>query len=146
MDHILYKSEFTGIEVSIPVGGELPYYYYNNELDFDPWDAVRFLLKEEILFPTLNTDKIILMVDCSDIFAWATSDVEPINPEDIRSLFDHYLADNKFGVIVWCAKQRGEKPQAAVMRDFPMVWISHLENLKENSYDKLCKEFNSDEG
>jgi hypothetical protein len=66
------------------------------------------------------------LVDCSDFFAWGTSDAEPITMENIE-LFEQIhrsygfradLEEIDLASLLWCARVRGMRPQGAYYKYF----------------------------
>lgn len=55
-------------------------------------------------------------IDCSDVFFWGTSDLEPITPETL-SQFEQALDDaGEDGPTLYCARRRQMRPQGATYR------------------------------
>lgn len=62
-----------------------------------------------------DTDVLDFYVDCSDLFGWGVSDVEPVTPETLGEL-EQALKDCNHdgeGFYLYCARRRKMRPQGA---------------------------------
>jgi hypothetical protein len=103
----------------------------NGIIDYDPERILAILLLENQVF--LNSyyyksewtedakQTISVNANCSDVFAWACADAEPVMYSELIDLFEHFLKDRVDGVSVWCIKKRNLMPQKpyydAIMRN-----------------------------
>lgn len=56
-------------------------------------------------------------VNCNDIFGWAMADAEPISTdEDIVALEQAIKDGGDDGVLLYCARKRGMRPQGALYK------------------------------
>lgn len=55
--------------------------------------------------------EIVFLVNCNDLFWWATSDCEPITLEELPQLAKDYETSEKYGDWIWCARKRQMRPQ-----------------------------------
>lgn len=51
-----------------------------------------------------------ILVHCSDTFAYACSDAEPLSFSEINDLYQMWRKDPMWGSTVWCTKKRKERP------------------------------------
>lgn len=111
------------------------------ETIFEPEQALARLLAEEIVFlndhrykddwPEAARKRPSLNVICNDIFAWACSDAETIDYDDIQGVYDAWLENHEFGPAKWCAIKRNIKPQAPVIEAMKKagVWDERMDAL-----------------
>ena len=103
-----------------------------------------YLLGKEILLVANNKNNTwSLAVNCSDIFAWACADSEPLNSQDeLRDLWDMYIKDPDSGASVWSCKQRNSLPQKPVYDHIMKSgkWDLNSMGLEPNFYDKIIQD------
>lgn len=86
-----------------------------------------------------------LFVNCSDVFAWAYSDCEPITLDELPVLFDLYEKNPDCGAMQWVCIKRDQQPQLPVIDWLKSHngWTQELDNLPKNKYDLFCqRQFN----
>ena len=93
----------------------------NGVVDYDPEKILAILLLEDQVFlnshhymakwPEDAKQSISVNANCSDVFAWACADAEPVMYSELTDLFEHHLKDRVDGVSVWCIKKRNMMPQ-----------------------------------
>ena len=117
------------------------------ELMFEKDKAMARLIAEDLVFlgsayyekewPEDARRSTILCVNCNDIFAWGCADAEPVFLDEIRSLYDHWIADRCWGTAKWCAIKRNQKPQPPVIEMMKKQgsWDGQMEVLGENTQD-----------
>ncbi len=114
-------------------------YAGQDEEYFDEQEAAIQLLKENICFINFGEG---LIVNCSDVFAWACSDGEKIeNEKEAEEVYKWCMKYPSYGGVIWCCIKRNEKPQAPyakLMKD-NNEWDIALDNLAENKYDAYLK-------
>ena len=78
-----------------------------------------------------NGKKCTLVVNCSDLFYWATADGEELPPDEVEQLYRAWKADPVYGPSIWCCRQRGLRPQAPIEQKWRAqgVWTDELEAL-----------------
>src|SRR5690349_5552502 len=72
---------------------------------------IELLMQEELFSGTCGNGKLVLLVNCSDIFMWGSSDCEDIDGKEIPILYDMWKADQTWGSAKWCALKRQQRPQ-----------------------------------
>ncbi|MCK9458540.1 MAG: hypothetical protein M0R80_02790 [Proteobacteria bacterium] len=74
-------------------------------------------------------------INCSDVFAWACADSEPLMFDDLAAIYK--IKNEKWGIVKWCCKKRNQKPQKPVERDMKIdgAWDAEMEALPENTMD-----------
>jgi hypothetical protein len=95
--------------------------------------AIAALLIDGWLF--CNDNKFFLL--CSDTFAYACADAEPVHTNDyeldsdIGRLFLEWRKNNVYGPISWVAKKRGVRPLTQLVEKMKAagVWDEELEKL-----------------
>lgn len=114
-------------------------YAGQDEEYFDEQEAAIQLLKASICFVSFNEG---IIVNCSDVFAWACSDGEKIeNEKEAEEVYKWCMKYPSYGGVIWCCIKRNEKPQAPyakLMKD-NNEWDIALDNLAENKYDAYLK-------
>lgn len=110
------------------------------QIYFEDDEALARLLVEEVIY--LRSDKerktFNFRVVCSDVFAWACSDVEPLEYHELQELYDMWLKDKTWGSAKWCCIKRNQKPQEPVIEAMKKhgSWDDQMESLGENTMDK----------
>lgn len=113
--------------------------------------AVSILLKEGVLFVSFNRDfsyepmkvgdvyksggnTIVVVVNCSDIFAWGCSDAEDLPYNEIPKLYKMFVADTKWGSTKWCCLRRNQQPQEPIKELMIKEgsWNDDMEKLPKN--------------
>lgn len=104
--------------------------------------AVALLLINEVLFlsqifqgeevtgeanPAL--ERVALVVNCNDVFAWGCADGEYITHDEIEDLYNMWRKDTAWGPAVWCCKRRKEMPQKPVEDEIRKAGIWNLDEL-----------------
>lgn len=76
-------------------------------------------------------DSCAVVVNCNDLFWWATADAEPLPYSEILNLYQAWKADPKWGFAHWACLHRGLRPQAPIERDMRTdgAWSDALEAL-----------------
>ncbi len=84
---------------------------------------------------------IVLFVNCSDMFAWGCADAEDLPYTEIKSLYEWFKKNATWGTVIWCMKQRNEKPQRPVVEAMveEKAWEPWMDALPQNQYDLSCK-------
>lgn len=125
-----------------------PYWGPPDDREFDENAALAVLFANNVLF--LNGffrggkgDKMAaqIYVMCNDVFAWGTSDLEPMSLGDLEDVYKAYAANEWDGVIRWCCIHRNVKPQLPVEEAMRKagVWDDVLEALPEGEYREYMK-------
>jgi len=85
-----------------------------------------------------------VFVNCSDTFAFATADAEPITNDEnegseIIELFKLIQEKSYHGATKWVCKRRNMQPQKPLKTKMIKdgAWDDELENLPENTYNKI---------
>lgn len=60
----------------------------------------------------------VFWVNCNDLFWWACSDGEAITPADYPGLLQALKESPEYGGQLWCARQRGWRPQGPYYKYF----------------------------
>jgi hypothetical protein len=91
---------------------------------FETGLAVAAMLANEVLFvngpwhrddlPEADRAVARLLVNCSDVFAWASSDAEALPMAEIPRLYAMWRADREWGPAAWCCAHRRIIPQQPV--------------------------------
>lgn len=91
---------------------------------------------------------IVLYVNCSDVFAWACADAEPLSCSQIINLYKFWKSDNEYGPIKWCCIQRNQRPQGPVERNMKESgsWDEVMEALPANIDDARIREMMAKKG
>ena len=86
---------------------------------------------------SLEPETTLILVDCSDLFAWGCCDYQEVPRDKLADLFDMWYGDRRWGSDKWCCEQRNQKPQEAVVDVMKEagVWDDIMENLQENEND-----------
>ena len=106
--------------------------YVVNDFGWDPPPAGTEQISDH---PTM-----VVFVNCSDVFAWGTSDAEPIRSEfDLKRLVAHLRRDPVYGALKWACQIRNEQPQTPWVMLLKRVgaWTPLLDRLPPNRYDAL---------
>lgn len=114
-------------------------YAGQDEEYFDEQEAAIQLLKECICFVDFAEG---LIVNCSDVFAWACADGEKIeNEKEAEEVYKWCMKYPTYGGVIWCCIKRNEKPQApfAKMMNELGEWDISLDKLTDNRYDAYIK-------
>ena len=90
----------------------------DDEVDFDEYNlALAHMLTEHILLVTSHwrrtdelKDEVSLHVMCSDTFAYAYADCEPLHYANIKSLYQLFRKDPVYGPTAWCVARRKQRP------------------------------------
>lgn len=73
------------------------------------------LLDDNIFVRIGKTDegeKVILGVNCNDVFYWACADAEDITVEELGDLTACLKLSPKYGIMLWCCRKRKMRPQS----------------------------------
>lgn len=101
--------------------------------------AVAHLLLEDVLkvVGTGSAGEATVMVNCSDVFAWATADLEPLPTSEVENLYRMWQKDPWNGPTVWCIARRRQMPQRPVEKAIREegVWDLDSMQLQENWMD-----------
>ena len=114
-------------------------YAGQDEEYFDEQEAAIQLLKENICFINFGEG---LIVNCSDVFAWACADGEKIeNEKEAEELYKLCMKYPNYGGAIWCCIKRNEKPQAPVVKRMKELgeWDISLDKMTDNRYDAYIK-------
>lgn len=116
-----------------------------DEYFFDEETAIVELLVEGVLLASdanykfngsVDSDgrTIIIVVNASDLFAWACADSIDLTMTELPYLYDMWKADTTWGVSRWICIKEGLKPQRPIVTDMKKsgVWDSEMEALKDN--------------
>lgn len=78
-----------------------------------------------------------LLVNCSDMFAWACADAEALPMDELGPLYRAHIQSPKWGSTIWCCFRRKQKPQPPVIEAMKKdeVWRNDLEALPDNWQD-----------
>ena len=102
--------------------------------------AVAFMLLEDIVFISghdyvapwdKKQETSAVVVNCNDLFWWATADAEPLPNSEIGNLYKMWKANPQWGVSKWCCLRRQLRPQEPIVRDMKKdgFWDADLEAL-----------------
>lgn len=126
--------------------GEVVYEYEGEQMCSEEL-ALAQLLVDDILIPfdvRRNDEKTTtgLYVNCSDDFAWACADCEPLTKDEIASLYKMHIVDRTWGALRWVCLKRNEQPQAPRKKQMVEAgsWDTVLEALPANGYDQFCRQ------
>ena len=72
-----------------------------------------------------------LNLNCSDVFMWGSADAENVKYTDIKSIYEHFEKDSKWGTAVWCIKHRKQRPQQPVYDAIQEEGIWNLDTIIE---------------
>lgn len=119
----------------------------SEEWVFEPRLAMAALLIADEVFlnsrhwKSADKDDVIVLANCSDVFAWGCSDAEEVDYRGIESLYDDWRKDPVWGTAVWCMRKRGEMPQAPVAARIREsgIWDIDAMGLAPNRYDEACR-------
>lgn len=122
------------------------------EIVFEKDRALAELLHKEVVFlnsfwwekelPERIQGAISIAVQCSDVFAWACADAEPLPYDEIERLWRMWKKDEHWGPAVWCMLRRRQMPQKPVedlIRKHG-IWDLDSLNLNENTQDQWVQE------
>lgn len=72
-----------------------------------------------------------VVVNCNDLFYWASGDAQGLPNSQIESLYRAWKDGGKWGVDKWCCKQRGLRPQVPIVTDMKKdgAWDETMEAL-----------------
>ena len=114
---------------------------YDGEVVFLESIALKYLVSENLVDfehsnnPDLLESDIGLIVNCNDLFGWATADAEPLRWDDIEELY-RICRDtpHRYGPEVWACRKRNVQPIRSVIRRMKElgVWTEELEVLPNN--------------
>ena len=111
---------------------------------FDTSVALAYLLAEEICCTASRKDdgSAAILVHCSDTFAWAVSEFEPLPTSEIRSLYEMVRKDRALGADVWACQRRKMMPQKPVADAIRKngIWQIDEMGLEPNRYDEACRQ------
>ncbi|OJY66474.1 hypothetical protein [Rhizobium sp. 60-20] len=122
------------------------------EMVFEKDRALAELLHKEVIFlnsfwwekelPERIQESINVLVQCSDIFAWACADAEPLPYAEIERLWRMWKTDQHWGPAVWCMLRRKQMPQKPVEAAIRKAGIWDLDslNLEDNTQDEWAQE------
>lgn len=82
-----------------------------------PGTAQQMLL-DEVIQASVRKDGIKLWVPCNDLFYWACADCEEITVDELSTLNLALAESPNHGGLLWAARKRGMRPQAAYYRHF----------------------------
>ena len=99
-------------------------------------DALAVLLADGDVF--INTDKdgrLVLYMNCNDVFAWACADGEPLEYSEIEAFYR--ASRDKWGSTKWVCVKRNQQPQPPIVRDMKKegAWDDVMEALPANTMD-----------
>lgn len=102
-------------------------------------DYIKDIPKDKL---QIESETIVLFVNCNDVFAWGCADAEHLTTDDIPNLYMLWKKWGHDGVTKWCCIKRNEKPQKPIADAMKKAghWDDELEALSENYYDKKAKE------
>lgn len=117
---------------------------------FDEEAALAELLKTGTLFANERNysykkdDKsegstVVLLVSCSDVFAWGVADAQDLPYNEIESLYNMVKKyPGGWGSTAWVCFKRNEQPQKPMKEAMiaANAWDEKLEALPANQYDK----------
>lgn len=120
---------------------EQVYYFYEifdgTEIIFSEEMAVAYLLKEEAVFlcdvkePEEDGDgpKLGFMINCNDVFYWASADCEALAYHEIEQFYLLYKHLGYYGMVQWVCNQRKMRPQIPIEKEMKEkgVWTEELE-------------------
>lgn len=95
-------------------------------------EGVCFVSGQDYVAPWSNTDKTCaVVVNCNDVFYWASGDAEPLPNSQIEKLYRMWKANKDWGSIKWCCLHRNLRPQVPIVRDMKKdgFWDAELEAL-----------------
>jgi hypothetical protein len=81
-------------------------------------DIEEFLLNEKLSISVEDAGKIRLLVNCSDLFFWASCDAEEFVFEDLADFKRAFEESPEHGDILWCCRKRGMRPQRPYYKHF----------------------------
>lgn len=101
------------------------------------WAVLRLLADDEIFVSSTSRagaeqpDVATLVVICNDLFCWGCADGEPLPWKEIRTLYEMYVADPRWGTQRWCCRHRKLRPQAPIVDAMKAAgaWDEELEAL-----------------
>jgi hypothetical protein len=107
---------------------------------FDEDKALAILIAEEVCFvsgqdyqaPWSPKDKsCAVVVNCNDVFYWATGDAEALPQSEIQTLYRMWRANPKYGSDKWCCLRRHLRPQVPLVEMMKKdgFWDQDLEAL-----------------
>lgn len=131
------KIETRNIEITSPL------WMYKDEVVFEEEMAVAELLADEVLliggFTRSDGDlrPAQLLVIANDVWMWGCADAEVLPMNEIRSLYEMWGEDKKWGSTWWCCKQRNMQPQKPMRDDMikEKAYPEWMHNLEVN-YDQ----------
>lgn len=102
--------------------------------------ALKELIESGSMLIIPRSENLIVMVNCSDAFYFASADCEPIQGEaELESLYRWFQYDNRSGPIAWAAIKRNMKPCKNCWID-PMkkkgTWTPELDALPDGPQSK----------
>jgi len=124
------------IDIADPTGESV------TEYDNDIYDEAHLMLAVLCAKDIVHIHNNELFVFCSDMFAWAMADLEPIKYEEIPELFYSWYKEQKFGDLKWIAKKRNLQPQEPVIEWIKKegVWDEEWEALDFGYYNRYMAE------
>lgn len=88
--------------------------------EFEPEAALIYLLENRYVFlnncwwkkdwPEDATKITTIIVNCNDVFDYATADGIELNFDELQNLYDHIMLDERYGAIAWCIKNQRQFP------------------------------------
>ena len=101
--------------------------------EFNEESAVIELLADGVLFTGPRGEGVMLIVNCNDLFYWATADTEGCKYGELESLYKAWKDDPHWGVSIWCCFHRQLQPQKPVREKMQRdgVWTDALAALPE---------------
>lgn len=88
-------------------------------MSFDIQRFLRVVAEHEVNDQIWWTEDLEFFVNCSDLFYWACSDVEPVETDsDIDLLIKACKDAGLDGPLLYCARKRGVRPQGAYYKHF----------------------------
>jgi len=72
-----------------------------------------------------------LAVICSDVFAWGSSDCEPVSFSELPEVYLAWRKDRNYGTMLWACRKRNRRPQQAWERKLKDSghWSNEFESL-----------------
>ena len=103
---------------------------------FEVEDALAVLLADSDVFINADKDgKLVLLMNCNDVFAWACADCEPLEYSEIEQLYR--ASRDKWGSTKWVCVKRNQQPQPPIVKDMMKegAWDETMEALPSNTMD-----------
>lgn len=80
-----------------------------------------------------SNGRIVISVNCNDLFCWACSDAEEVPYNQIALLYRAWEKEGWRGASKWACKRRGERPQKPIEKRWREAgdWDEELEALPQ---------------